>query len=42
MGVESVWYCVVASNGISAVIIYILYKMGLWKMRIRRLVNAYN
>ncbi len=42
MGVESVWYCVVASNGISALIIYILYKAGLWRMRIGRLVNADN
>ncbi len=42
MGVESVWYCVVASNGISAFIIYILYKAGLWRMRIGRFVNAHN
>ncbi len=42
MGVESVWYCVVASNGISALIIYLLYRTGLWKIRIGRLVNAHN
>ena len=34
MAEESVWYCVVASNGISALILLILYKMGLWKKRI--------
>ncbi len=42
MGVESVWYCVVASNGISALIIYMLYKAGLWKMRIGRFTDAHN
>lgn len=31
MGVRSVWYSVVISNGISAVILYILYRTGLWK-----------
>lgn len=31
MGVRSVWYSVVISNGISAVILYILYRSGLWK-----------
>lgn len=35
MAEESVWYCVVASNGISAFIMWILYKMGLWKKRIK-------
>ena len=30
MGVRSVWYCVVISNGISSVILHILYKMGFW------------
>ncbi len=34
MAEKSVWYCVVASNGISAFIIWLLYKAGLWKMRI--------
>ena len=31
MGVRSVWYCVVISNGASSIILYILYKMGFWK-----------
>lgn len=31
MGVRSVWYSVVVSNGISAAILYILYRIGIWK-----------
>jgi Na+-driven multidrug efflux pump len=31
MGVESVWYSVVVSNGISALILLGLYFTGLWK-----------
>lgn len=31
MGVRSVWYSVVVSNGISSVILYILYRSGIWK-----------
>lgn len=31
MGVRSVWYSVVVSNGISSVILYVLYRMGIWK-----------
>lgn len=31
MGVRSVWYSVVVSNGISSVILYILYLTGIWK-----------
>lgn len=31
LGVRSVWYSVVVSNGISAVILYILYLTGIWK-----------
>lgn len=31
MGVRSVWYSVVISNGISAAILYVLYRMGIWK-----------
>lgn len=31
MGVRSVWYSVVVSNGISSVILYILYKSNIWK-----------
>ncbi|MGN0141947.1 MAG: MATE family efflux transporter [Roseburia sp.] len=31
MGVRSVWYCVVVSNGISSGILYILYRTRLWE-----------
>lgn len=31
MGVRSVWYSVVVSNGISALILYLLYRLGIWK-----------
>lgn len=31
MGVRSVWYSVVVSNGIAAFILYLLYRTGLWK-----------
>lgn len=31
MGVRSVWYSVVVSNGISSVILFILYKSNIWK-----------
>ena len=31
MGVRSVWYCVVVSNAISALILYIVYLTGIWK-----------
>ena len=31
MGVRSVWYSVVVSNGISTIILYILYRTGIWK-----------
>lgn len=34
MAEQSVWYSVVASNGISALIIYICYKLGWWKWKI--------
>ena len=33
MGVRSVWYSVVISNGISAAILFIVYKSGYWKKR---------
>ena len=36
MAEQSVWYSVVASNGISALIIYICYKLGWWKWKINR------
>lgn len=31
MGVRSIWYSVVVSNGISSAILYILYRSNLWK-----------
>lgn len=31
MGVRSVWYSVVVSNGITSLLLYILYLTGLWK-----------
>lgn len=31
MGVRSVWYSVVISNGISAAILYMLYRMRIWR-----------
>lgn len=34
MGVESIWYAVVVSNGISAGILWITYKMGIWKKQV--------
>ncbi len=36
MAEQSVWYSVVASNGISALIIYIFYKLGWWKWKINK------
>jgi len=31
MGVRSVWYSVVISNSISSLILYVLYRCGIWK-----------
>ena len=31
MGVRSVWYSVVVSNGISSMILYVLYKTNIWR-----------
>lgn len=31
MGVRSVWYSVVVSNGISAAVLYLLYRLDIWK-----------
>ena len=31
MGVRSIWYSVVVSNGISAMILYILYRLNIWR-----------
>lgn len=34
MGIRSVWYSVVISNGLAAFVMYVLYRMGLWKRKI--------
>ena len=31
MGVRSIWYSVVVSNGITAVLLYLIYLTGYWK-----------
>lgn len=31
MGVQSIWYSVVVSNGISAAILYVLYRVKIWR-----------
>lgn len=31
MGVRSIWYCVVVSNAISSAILYVLYRMNIWR-----------
>ena len=33
MGVRSVWYCVVLSNGLAAFTLYLLYKSGIWRKK---------
>lgn len=33
MGVRSVWYSVVVSNGLSALVLFIIYKTGYWRKR---------
>jgi len=33
LGVRSVWYSVVVSNGLSAMILYIVYRTGYWKRK---------
>ncbi|MCM1173691.1 MAG: MATE family efflux transporter [Blautia sp.] len=33
LGVRSVWYSVVVSNGLSAVILYIVYRTGYWRKK---------
>lgn len=33
MGVRSIWYSVVVSNALSAVILYVVYRTGLWKKK---------
>ena len=32
MGVQSIWYSVVVSNGISALMLYVLYRMNIWRI----------
>lgn len=36
MGIRSVWYSVVVSNGLAAAVMYILYRAGLWKRAITK------
>lgn len=36
MGVRSVWYSVVVSNGIAAVVLYLVYRTGYWKRSISK------
>ena len=36
MGVRSVWYSVVVSNGIAAVVLFIVYLMGNWRKPIKK------
>ena len=31
MGVESIWYSVVASNGLSAIVLLIIYATRIWE-----------
>ena len=33
MGVRSVWYSVVISNGLSAIVLYIVYRTGYWRKK---------
>jgi len=40
MGVESVWYSVVVSNGIAATVLYALYLTGIWKKNRVKLKKA--
>ncbi len=36
MGVRSIWYSVVVSNGIAAVVLYLVYRTGYWKHSISK------
>lgn len=36
MGVRSIWYSVVVSNGIAAVVLYLVYRAGYWKRSISK------
>ncbi len=40
MGVESIWYCVVISNALSALVLYILYWTKIWKKNNVKLEQA--
>lgn len=42
MGVASVWYSVVISNGTSAIILYLLYWTGIWKKDMQTLSRAFH
>ena len=36
MGVRSIWYCVVVSNGISSAILFVLYHLKIWKKPVNK------
>lgn len=40
MGVASIWWSVVVSNAISSLILYILYRLGLWKKDVVRISKS--
>lgn len=40
MGVESIWWSVVVSNAISAFILYVLYRMNIWKKDVVKIKAA--
>lgn len=42
MGVESIWWSVVVSNGISALIIYVLYRTKIWKKDVVKIKKEKN
>ena len=33
LGVRSIWYCVVVSNAMSAMVLWIMYRTGIWRKR---------
>lgn len=42
MGVESIWWSVVVSNGISALILYVLYRMKIWQKDVVKIKKEKN
>lgn len=39
MGVQSIWYSVVISNGLSSLVLYILYRTKIWKKEVVKIRN---